>query len=51
MTDSKADNPDTTKPATISMEDFAELVRRANAGDDEALAELRVPSVWQGSSP
>jgi hypothetical protein len=52
MTDSKADNPDTTKPATISMEDFAELVRRANAGDDEALAELRFildecEQIWQ----
>src|SRR5450759_1700174 len=50
MTDNQADT--TTQPVPISMEEFAELVKRANVGDDEALAELRdildnCEQIWQ----
>ena len=50
MTDNKADP--TIQPAPISMEEFADLVNRANAGDEEALAGLRYlldecEQIWQ----
>jgi len=41
-----------TKATMPSQEDFAELVKRANAGDDDALAKMRKtldsnPGIWQ----
>ncbi len=50
MTDKTVDTP--TQPVPISMAEFADLVNRANAGDDEALAALRYlldecEQIWQ----
>ena len=50
MTDNEAEP--TIQPAPISMEEFADLVNRANAGDEEALAGLRYlldecEQIWQ----